>query len=250
MISAGGLHRRRDYSTGSAARSPAGIESITSLAITDSAAPTRAAASRPARAWARTAAQAAAKGSRPRASSAAMIPERTSPLPAVASAGAESALTATRSPSVTIVSSPLRTTTAPAARAASRAQASRWAPISSESRPSSRPSSPACGVRTVGACAGRERAEVPGEGVEAVGVDHQRRLDRADDLARQLDRAGVAAQARARARRRRRARRRAAPPSPRPAPGSRRRRGSRPTSPPARPASKTGSRSAGTATVA
>ena len=97
-------------------RSPTGIESITSVAITDSAAPIRAAASRPARAWARTAAQAAAKGSRPRASSAAVMPESTSPVPAVARPGAESALTATRSPSVTIVSSPLRTTTAPAAR--------------------------------------------------------------------------------------------------------------------------------------
>ena len=92
------------------------IESITSPAITDSAAPTRSAASRPARAWARTAAQAASKGSRPRASSAATMPESTSPVPAVASAGAESTLTARRSPSVTIVSSPLRTTTAPAAR--------------------------------------------------------------------------------------------------------------------------------------
>ena len=44
--------------------------------------------------------------------------------------------------------------------------------------------------------AGGDRAEVLGEGVEAVGVDHQRRLDPADDLAGQLDRARVAAHAR------------------------------------------------------
>ena len=61
-------------------------------------------------------AQAAAKGSRPRARSAATIPERTSPVPAVARPGAEIALTATRSPSVTIVSSPLRRRPPAAAR--------------------------------------------------------------------------------------------------------------------------------------
>src|SRR6202012_1272348 len=89
--------------------------------------------------------------SRPRASSAAVSPERTSPLPAVARPGAETALTATRSPSVTIVSSPLRTTTAPLQAAASRAAARRRAPISAESRSSRRPSSPACGVGIGGA---------------------------------------------------------------------------------------------------
>ena len=82
-------------------------------------------------------------------------------MPAVASAGAESALTATRSPSVTIVSSPLRTTTAPAARAASRAEARRWAAISSEGRSSRRPSSPAWGVRTVGASRAAIRSSRP-----------------------------------------------------------------------------------------
>ena len=107
----------------------------------------------------------------------ATIPESTSPVPAVARAGAETALTARRSPSVTIVSSPLRTTIAPAARAASRAQARRCASTSAESRPSSRPSSPACGVRIGRRRAGGEPAEPPGEGVEAVGVDHERRLD-------------------------------------------------------------------------
>ncbi len=49
-----------------------------------------------------------------------MTPERTSPEPAVASAGASPGLTATRPLGSAIsVSSPLSTTTAPAARAAS-----------------------------------------------------------------------------------------------------------------------------------
>ena len=51
----GGLHRWRGYSTAEAGSIPTGIESITSVATTDSAAPIRSAASRPARAWARTA---------------------------------------------------------------------------------------------------------------------------------------------------------------------------------------------------
>ncbi len=53
----------------------------------------------PARPWACTAAQVAANGSIPRASRAATVPVRTSPVPAVASAGLEIALIASRSPS-------------------------------------------------------------------------------------------------------------------------------------------------------
>ena len=45
-------------------------------------------------------------------------------------------------------------------------------------RSSSRPSSPSCGVSTVGACALAQRLEPPGVGVQAVGVDQQRHLDR------------------------------------------------------------------------
>ena len=64
----------------------------------------------------------------PRASSAPIVPERRRRCRRVASAGLSSALTASRpSGATTIVSSPLRTTTAPAALAASRARASRWA---------------------------------------------------------------------------------------------------------------------------
>ena len=56
MISPAVFIMERGYSTGAlAGRSPPGIDSITSVAITDSAAPIRSAASRPARAWATTA---------------------------------------------------------------------------------------------------------------------------------------------------------------------------------------------------
>ena len=155
-------------------------------------------------------------------------------MPAVARAGAERALTATRSPSVTIVSSPLRTTTAPdSPRGLAAREARRWAATSSESQLEQ----PAELARMRGQDrrrrAGGDPVQRAGEGVEPVGVDHQRRLDLADHLPGQLDRGRVPAEARARRRRRRPARTHAGPPSPRPAPGSRRRPGSRPTSPPA-----------------
>ncbi len=131
--------------------SAAGSAAITSVAITDSAAPSRSAAIRPARWCAWTPAHAAANGSIPRASSAPIVPDSTSPVPAVASPGLPPALIASRSPSTTSVSSPFSTTIAPLRSAASRAQASRCSATSRDSRPSSRPSSPACGVSTVGA---------------------------------------------------------------------------------------------------
>src|SRR5690242_20495049 len=81
--------------------SPAEIESMTSPAITESC-PTRSPAMRPALEWASTAPHVAANGSMPRAISAAITPDKTSPVPAVASWGLEMRLTATRSPSVTI----------------------------------------------------------------------------------------------------------------------------------------------------
>ena len=78
-----------------------------------------------------------------------------------------------------------------------------------------------------------EPAEIAGEGVEAVGVDHQRRLDpggRRRGPARRCRRRG---RGRGRARRRRPARRRRAPLRPSRGRGTRRRPGSRATSPPA-----------------
>ena len=191
----GGLHRGRGYSTAEPGSIPTGIESITSVAITDSAAPIRPAASRPARAWARTAGAGRGEGLE-----AAGQQRRDDPGEHVAGAGgrqagAERTLTASRSPSVTIVSSPLRTTTAPAARAASRAQATRWASISLGL--ALEQAAELAGMRgeTVGAGRGAIHSSRAGEGVEAVGVEDERRLDLGDDLARQLDRAGVAAEA-------------------------------------------------------
>src|SRR4051812_37043918 len=128
-----------------------GSASITSRAMTPST-PRSPAARTPARACRRTPAHAAANGSTPRASIAAITPLSTSPVPAVASAALAPGLTATVPPgSATSVSSPLSTTIAWAVRAASRTWCSRRAFTSSLSMPSSRPSSPSCGVSTVGA---------------------------------------------------------------------------------------------------
>ncbi len=84
---------------------------------------------------------------------------------------------------------------APAASAAARAWRRRWASISALSTPSRRPSSPACGVRTVGADARCEVAEALGVRVEAVGVEHERHAGARGDLAGERRRAGVARQA-------------------------------------------------------
>jgi hypothetical protein len=135
-------------------RRPAGIESITSVAIVDSADPIRSAASLPARAWAMTAAQAAANGSSPRASSAATTPERTSPAGGGQAMGRD------------LIGVDLE-------------QAAELSCVRSEDR------------RRV---AGRNPVEQPGERIEAVGVEDQRRLDRADHLSRQFDRGRVAPQ--------------------------------------------------------
>ena len=226
----GGLHRGSGYSTGAAWKQPAAIESITSvgdhrLGGADPGRPPR-----PARAWARTAAQAAANGSRPRASSAAVIPRARRRFLRSRGPGAESTLTATRSPSVTIVSSPLSTTTAPAAGGLAGA----GEPVggdSSEPRSSRRPSSPACGVRTVGASRAAIALELAGERVQTVGVEDQRRLDRGRAPRGPARPSRGRVPGRARGRRRQPPRRRAGPPSTRPARGSRRPRGSRPTSP-------------------
>ena len=195
-------------------------------------------------------AQAAAKGSRPRASSAAIIPERTSPVPAVARPGADEGVD--RDPLAVgddrVVA--LEDDDAPARRAASRAAARRCAEISSEARPSSRPSSPACGVSTVGA--GRGRRSAPSSPAKALSPSAS--STSGASIARDAPRAPARpsrgrGRGRGRGRRRRRARRRAARPWPRRARGSRRRRAAdRHHLRLAR--SKIGSRSAGTATVA
>ena len=88
------------------------------------------------------------------------MPESTSPVPAVASAGL--AMPADRDAlagSATIVSSPLRTTIAPR-RVGGLAGAGEPARVDlADSVPSSRPSSPACGVSTVGAVPPGEQLE-------------------------------------------------------------------------------------------
>ena len=98
-------------------------------------------------------------------------------MPAVASAGAPPRLTATRpSGSATIVSSPLRTTIAPRGGGGAARRPEPVGPTSALSTPSSRPSSPACGVSTVGAWRPASRASAPGVGVQSVGVEQQRHL--------------------------------------------------------------------------
>ena len=77
----------RETPAASLTRAPPASAATTSVAITESAEPSRRAAMRPAAPCARTPAQAAANGSIPRASSAPMVPESTSPVPAVASIG-------------------------------------------------------------------------------------------------------------------------------------------------------------------
>src|SRR6185503_14721236 len=90
-----------------------GIASITSPAITWFA-PSRRAATLPARACASTPAAAASSGCMPLASRAPVSPDRTSPVPAVASAGVAPGLTAAVPSGVaTIESSPFSTTMQP-----------------------------------------------------------------------------------------------------------------------------------------
>ena len=98
-----------------------GSAAITSEAITPSG-PCGAARDCPARRCAKTAAQAAWAGDMPLASIAPVTPESTSPVPAVASAGAPPGEIATRPDgAATSVSSPLSTTIAFAREAAARA---------------------------------------------------------------------------------------------------------------------------------
>ncbi len=95
-------------------------------------------------------------GSRPWASSAPARPESTSPEPAVASQGVPVGLTSTvgRPGEATTVVEPLSSTVTPSCSAAWRACSSRAASMRAGSVRSSRPSSPACGVISVGAARG------------------------------------------------------------------------------------------------
>src|SRR5262245_47836205 len=130
------------------ASSAAGSVSRRSLATS----PARCGTSSAARQCATAAAAAASCASSPFARNAATIPVRTSPVPAVASAGGPKSLTTTPEPgAATMVSGPLSRTTAPKRSAPVRAASSRCAPTQAESFPRSLPSSPAWGVRTVAA---------------------------------------------------------------------------------------------------
>ncbi len=116
--------------------------------------------------------------SSPCASSAAITPVSTSPVPAVASAGLPPGLTATRAPEgvgdqgVVALEHHDRPREL---RAAARTWRRRSRSISSLEHSSSRPSSPACGVSTVGASARAELAQPARVGVQAVGVEHRSR---------------------------------------------------------------------------
>ena len=149
------------------------------------------------------------------ASRAPISPESTSPVPAVASAGGRPGLTATsplgqRDERVVALEQHHRA----AALARPRATlARRVAAISSELRSSRRPSSPSCGVSTVGAAPLAQQLEPARVRVEPVGVDQQRRVDGARHAAGELLRARRRARGRGPAPRRRRA-----PPSRRPRP--------------------------------
>ena len=126
------------------------------------ASPNRSRTASPAAPWRYTPSRAAAYGSSPWASSAPIVPDRTSPVPPLASAGFSNGATTTSPPgSAMTVRAPLSTTTWRHAAAASLAAATRASsssprsPSAAGSRPlpaRSRANSPACGVRTAGRC--------------------------------------------------------------------------------------------------
>ena len=141
--------------------------SVTRASARGSAATTSLATSRPAaarraaRSCAAAAAAAASRGSMPLARNAATTPVRTSPVPAVASAGARPTWTSTPSPgAATSVSAPLSTHDAAEAlgRAPDGLEPMRVDPARTPRRAAA-PSSPACGVSTVGGVA-LERLEL------------------------------------------------------------------------------------------
>ena len=93
-----------------------------------------------------------------------------------------------------MLASPLSSTVAPLRCAAERAHSRRRAATSSAGRPSRRPSSPSCGVSTVGAGTPGEQLRPVAERVQPVGVEQERAVD-AEELAHQLLRLVGAAQA-------------------------------------------------------
>src|SRR5215218_9202872 len=103
-----------------------------------------------ARPWAQAPALAASYVSIPRERSAPITPDKTSPVPAVARATSPVELTATFSPFTTSVSEPLSSTQQSFSSAAMRAEWSLRADTSPVPDSSNLPSSPACGVSTVG----------------------------------------------------------------------------------------------------
>ena len=143
----------------------------------------------------------------PRASSAAIIPERTSPGAGRRQRRARDAVDrdplAVGDDRVVALQHDDRAAAARPPRGPLRGACALTA---SESTSSRRPSSPSCGVSTVGRLALAQLLEPAGVRVEPVGVDHQRRLDPLGELADQVAGPVLAADARARARPRRPAR--------------------------------------------
>ena len=88
-------------------------------------------------------------------------------------------------------------------RLARRSRAAR-SPTAALSRPSRRPSSPACGVSAVGPARAAQRLEPAGEREQRVGIEHERRLDAAHERVDERRASRRAPEARARRRRRRR----------------------------------------------
>ena len=170
----------------------------TSVAITDSRRRRASAASTPGARVGEDAAHAAANGSMPRASSAPIVPESTSPVPAVASAGAATGLIASAAAVDDERVVALEDDDRAARPSPPRARrASRCASTSAESRSSSRPSSPACGVSTVGARARPATRARPACAFSPSASISSGASTRSASCARQRERVVVAAQARA-----------------------------------------------------
>ena len=171
---------------------------MTSRAMTPST-PRSSAARSPARAWSCTAAHAAANGSTPRARIAAIDAAEHVAGPRRRERGARARADGDAAAGLgdqRVVALQHDDRARRRGGLAHVVQAAR--PTSSLSIPSSRPSSPSWGVRTVGAVRARERPEVAGVGVEAVGVEHDRDLGLAHEPRANACRAVGAAQARAR----------------------------------------------------
>ncbi len=125
------------------------------------------------------------------------MPESTSPVPAVASAAVPPRLMATRSPSVTIVSSPFSTTMPPLRFAASRACSEPPRLDRVRLLVEQPPELPLVRGQHDRPVALGQQSELAGVGVQPVGVEHERRLDPLRELAREVLRPVLAPHARA-----------------------------------------------------